>query len=166
MLEKELNEGKPYAILMGTYHSESVLSTPKDDKIHLVYAGTFNPKKGGVFNAIVVKGNYLGTSMFYGRGAGKFPTASAVVADIMDIVEKMSIQNVPSISWTNATDCDIADENEYLCPRCIIFNGKQTEGKYIENLNLTALITNSINKNDAIQLANSISQEYKIYPII
>ena len=52
VLEKELNEGKPYAILMGTYHSESVLSTPKDDKIHLVYAGTFNPKKGGVFNAI------------------------------------------------------------------------------------------------------------------
>lgn len=38
----------------------------------------------GVFNAIMVKGNMLGDSMFYGRGAGKLPTASAVVADVVD----------------------------------------------------------------------------------
>lgn len=40
----------------------------------------------GVFNAIFVKGNMLGDSMFYGSGAGKLPTASAVVADVVDIV--------------------------------------------------------------------------------
>ena len=39
-----------------------------------------------VFNAIVVKGDAIGDAMFYGRGAGKLPTASAVVADIIDIV--------------------------------------------------------------------------------
>ncbi len=38
-----------------------------------------------VFNAIMVKGNAIGDAMFYGRGAGKLPTASAVVADIIDI---------------------------------------------------------------------------------
>ena len=38
-----------------------------------------------VFNAIVVKGDAIGEAMFYGRGAGKLPTASAVVADIIDI---------------------------------------------------------------------------------
>lgn len=37
-----------------------------------------------VFNAIFVKGNMVGDVMFYGRGAGKLPTASAVVADIVD----------------------------------------------------------------------------------
>lgn len=37
-----------------------------------------------VFNAIVVKGNAVGEVMFYGRGAGKLPTASAVVADVID----------------------------------------------------------------------------------
>ncbi|MDO4294536.1 MAG: homoserine dehydrogenase [bacterium] len=37
-----------------------------------------------VYNGILVKGNNLGVSMFYGSGAGKLPTASAVVADIMD----------------------------------------------------------------------------------
>ena len=39
-----------------------------------------------VFNGIVVKGDAIGDAMFYGRGAGKLPTASAVVADIIDIV--------------------------------------------------------------------------------
>lgn len=38
----------------------------------------------GVFNAIIVEGNALGEAMFYGQGAGKLPTASAVVADIID----------------------------------------------------------------------------------
>lgn len=38
----------------------------------------------GVFNAVMVKGNMLGDAMFYGRGAGKLPTASAVVADVVD----------------------------------------------------------------------------------
>lgn len=40
----------------------------------------------GVFNAIFVKGNVIGDIMFYGSGAGKLPTASAVVADIVDAV--------------------------------------------------------------------------------
>lgn len=38
----------------------------------------------GVFNAIFVRGNMLGDSMFYGSGAGKLPTASAVVGDIVE----------------------------------------------------------------------------------
>lgn len=46
-----------------------------------------NPLAGveDVFNAIAVTGNAVGDVMFYGRGAGKLPTASAVVADIIDI---------------------------------------------------------------------------------
>lgn len=38
-----------------------------------------------VFNAVFVHGNMLGDAMFYGSGAGKLPTASAVVADVIDI---------------------------------------------------------------------------------
>ena len=40
----------------------------------------------GVFNAILVRGNTLGNVMFYGAGAGSLPTASAVLADVIDIV--------------------------------------------------------------------------------
>ena len=38
----------------------------------------------GVFNAILVRGNMLGDAMFYGSGAGKLPTASAVAADVVE----------------------------------------------------------------------------------
>jgi len=40
-----------------------------------------------VFNGIMVSGNMLGDALFYGRGAGKLPTASAVVADVIDIAK-------------------------------------------------------------------------------
>ncbi len=40
-----------------------------------------------VYNGIVVKGNMLGTSMFYGSGAGKLPTASAVAADVIEALK-------------------------------------------------------------------------------
>ncbi len=45
----------------------------------------------GVFNAIFVHGNMLGDAMFYGSGAGKLPTASAVVADVVDIVRHKNV---------------------------------------------------------------------------
>lgn len=44
-----------------------------------------------VFNAVLVKGNMVGDVMFYGRGAGKLPTASAVVADIVDAARHQGV---------------------------------------------------------------------------
>ena len=43
-----------------------------------------------VFNAVFVHGNVLGDAMFYGSGAGKLPTASAVVADMVDIAKHLN----------------------------------------------------------------------------
>ena len=43
-----------------------------------------------VFNAIVIHGNMLGDAMFYGSGAGKLPTASAVVADVVDVAKHLN----------------------------------------------------------------------------
>lgn len=51
----------------------------------------------GVFNAIFVKGNVLGDTMYYGSGAGSLPTASAVVSDVIDAVRHMG-ENV-HIDW-------------------------------------------------------------------
>ena len=42
-----------------------------------------------VFNAIMVKGDAIGDVMFYGQGAGKLPTASAVVGDIIDAAKHL-----------------------------------------------------------------------------
>lgn len=41
------------------------------------------------FNAVMVEGNAVGPLMFYGKGAGMMPTASAVAADIMDVIKHM-----------------------------------------------------------------------------
>lgn len=44
----------------------------------------------GVMNAVLVKGDAVGQSLFYGAGAGAEPTASAVVADIIDVVRTLT----------------------------------------------------------------------------
>ena len=53
----------------------------------------------GVFNAVFVHGNMLGDAMFYGSGAGKLPTASAVVADVVDEAKHLH-RNIMT-NWTN-----------------------------------------------------------------
>ena len=59
-----------------------------------------------VFNAICVTGNMLGDVMFYGKGAGKEATASAVVSDVVDAVKHMNV-NVMTI-WN--------DEKQTIAP--------------------------------------------------
>ena len=58
-----------------------------------------NPLAGveDVFNAITVKGDAIGDVMFYGRGAGKLPTASAVVADVIDAAKHMKTKKY--LNW-------------------------------------------------------------------
>lgn len=54
-----------------------------------------------VFNAIMVRGDYVGDVMFYGRGAGKAPTASAVVADVIDCAKHL--QTRKQIFWEDGS---------------------------------------------------------------
>ncbi len=69
-----------------------------------------------VFNAIFVHGNVLGDAMFYGSGAGKLPTASAVVADIVDIAKHLH-RNI-MISWSSKklelVDCKKANSRFFV----------------------------------------------------
>ena len=54
-----------------------------------------------VFNAVFVRGNMLGDAMFYGSGAGKLPTASAVVADVVDAAKHL--QRTVVTRWESNT---------------------------------------------------------------
>lgn len=56
-------------------------------RVHPAFLPTTHPLAAvsDVFNAIFVKGDAVGETMFYGRGAGELPTASAVTADIIDV---------------------------------------------------------------------------------
>lgn len=56
----------------------------------------------GVFNAVMVSGNGIDKVMFYGRGAGKLPTASAVMGDVIDSVKHD--RTVLSQSWESSED--------------------------------------------------------------
>ncbi|MBP3396943.1 MAG: homoserine dehydrogenase [Clostridia bacterium] len=74
-----------------------------------------------VFNGVLVDANMVGEVMFYGQGAGKLPTASAVVADIIDIVAHMHSDNVRAPKFTVATASDYADFSAYACRSCVSF---------------------------------------------
>lgn len=61
----------------------------------------------GVFNAILVKGDSIGDVMFYGRGAGKLPTASAVVADVIDAAKHIHTNKL--ITWKKTDEDFLID---------------------------------------------------------
>ena len=56
----------------------------------------------GVFNAIMVTGDSVGDVMFYGKGAGKMATASAVVADIMDCAKHLNARKY--VDWSEGSN--------------------------------------------------------------
>ena len=60
-----------------------------------------------VFNAIMVRGDEVGDVMFYGRGAGKFPTASAVVGDVIDCVKHLTARKY--LFWEDTSKDYVAD---------------------------------------------------------
>ena len=98
-------EDMEYAREMG--RNIKLLGTSKrvgEDSFYALVApflvGKNNPlhSVNGVFNSIFVHGNMLGDAMFYGSGAGKLPTASAVVADVVDCAKNKG-RNI-MMSWS------------------------------------------------------------------
>ena len=78
-----------------------------DGKVELRVHPTMIPeeylisKVDGVYNAIYVEGDAVGSTLYYGRGAGDMPTGSAVVSDIVDIARNIinnSVGRIPGIS--------------------------------------------------------------------
>lgn len=63
-----------------------------------------------VFNAILVRGNAVGDVCFYGRGAGKMATASAVVADVIDCINY--IDNRKAFGWDDAVENYVVDHKD------------------------------------------------------
>ena len=79
-----------------------------------------------VFNGIMVYGDAVGEVMFYGKGAGKLPTASAIVADIVDAA-KMSGTSV-SQTWEDSSDSGfIADCKDDIVPVYVRAKGVSKE---------------------------------------
>lgn len=82
-----------------------------DVRVHPAFIPNGHPlaSVNDVFNAIFVKGNAVGETMFYGRGAGEKPTASAVIADIIDIARNIVHETSGKIRCT-------CFEHKAICP--------------------------------------------------
>lgn len=65
-----------------------------------------------VFNAILVRGDFVGDVVFYGRGAGKLPTASAVVADVVDCAKHVVKKKI--FGWREGNEDYVADHKEIV----------------------------------------------------
>lgn len=114
-----------------------------------------------VFNAVMVKGNMVDDLMFYGRGAGKSPTASAVVGDVIDIV-RCSEYN-PYFSWEKSEE-DFFIPYEDVKARFFIRVKETQKAKslfgaesFIEGKDDFAFITNEITVRELREKAAEIS---------
>lgn len=120
-----------------------------------------NPLSGinDVFNGILLGADMVGQVMFYGPGAGKLPTASAVCADIVDVIAHME-SGIKLPEFEVAEDCDIADFDAYTCKRCFIFDDRdalieKAEQKAAKN-GRAAVITGEMSEADACSICNSL----------
>ena len=75
-----------------------------------------------VFNAVLMKGDMLGDVVFYGKGAGKLPTASAVVADVIDAL-KEGVHVHDSLFWKPAPKLEGQLKDEAVYPWYIRVSG-------------------------------------------
>ena len=75
-----------------------------------------------VFNVILVKGDCTGDVMFYGKGAGKLPTASAVVADVVDCAKHLKARK--RIFWTDSDGSQVASYKDSKTAMYIRVAGK------------------------------------------
>lgn len=124
-----------------------------------------------VFNGIMVEGNMLGKSMLYGSGAGKLPTASAVVADIVAITKNKD-KNIP-FGWVNEKQA-VADMNETSHKYFVRFKGKDAQfinkcketfkdakEVYLDGKDEFALVTGLMKEKDFLMDLNNLGSVIK-----
>jgi len=101
-----------------------------------------------VFNGIMVHGNMVGDTMFYGPGAGKYPTASAVSADVIDAVVHADKRR--DIGWDDAGEEAVADMSAFTSKYYVRIEGESARSaatqsfkdiEFIDDSHATAFIT-------------------------
>lgn len=128
-------EDMKYAKAMGTTIKLLASSKREKNRLHAIVAPCMlYPKHplynvNGVFNAIFVHGNVLGDAMFYGSGAGKLPTASAVVADVVEAAKNLN-RNVMTM-WKQDK---LKIEDKGAAKRCFFVRIKGEERELLSSL--------------------------------
>ena len=114
-----------------------------------------------VYNAVVVKGNATGEVMFYGRGAGELPTASACVADVMEALQASPRRE--EIGW-EANPAGFRDPMELHTLYYFRIEGSLTDAamafgqvEVLSEDGETAFLTDSVSGEDAARRAKSLN---------
>ena len=115
----------------------------------------------GVFNGVLINANMVGEVMFYGPGAGKLPTASAVVADIVDVIAKRNNEVTP-LGWIAAGENDVADFDDFACCRMIVTN-KAVSDNVVEENGYYAYMSDKMTEKEADALKAADSSIVAIY---
>ena len=140
-----------------------------NDSIELRVHPTLIPEKrlvanvNGSMNAVLIQSNMVGPTLYYGAGAGSEPTASAVVADIIDIARNIDLQKVSHVPILGFIDDEIKDKKilaieEIACEfylRLTMENQSGVLAKITQifasnSISIDAMVQKEIHDNDAI----------------
>lgn len=107
-----------------------------------------------VFNAIMIRGNAVGDVMFYGRGAGDLPTASAVMGDVLDALEHREKRR--NLGWSQGADLVDLDSD---LPLYWYLRGDFTAPPSSERLAEGAVIVGPVSRKEAKALAARVNAD-------
>lgn len=96
--------------------------TGVDARVHPCLVPESHPLAGvdGAMNAVFLDGSTTGPAMLYGKGAGKLPTASAVVADIVDVARVLATKApVVDLSWFGGEEAALYPTADIEGPYCL-----------------------------------------------
>lgn len=111
----------------------------------------------GVFNAIFVHGNVLGDVMFYGSGAGKLPTASAVVSDVVDAAKHLNRSIMSFWSSHKLELTDISNSQRKFFVR--VHGNPETELAKVEEIFGTVKVVQAVGLDDEFGFTTGILSE-------
>ena len=140
---------------------------PEGDGLLCMVSPALLPKESplagisGVFNGILVRGNAIGDVLFYGQGAGKLATASAVVADMIDMAK--SKDYVSSLSWVDDGKNYVVDYKTTSVAFYVRLQGKDLRNKIYRQFEQVTFIEHLREAEDEIAFITPAMVEKDFY---
>ena len=129
----------------------------------VVYNGSQLASVRDVFNAILVRGDAVGDVCFYGRGAGKLPTASAVVADMVDCAKHVNRRKI--FGWGPGEEDYVVDYKTQL-EMPFYVRAKLSESEVVSMFNDVKFLSRKGQPSDEVAFITDSMTQAKLYEIL
>lgn len=136
-------------LAIGRRHPEGI-----EARVHPALLPLSQPlaKVDGVFNAVQLEGDLLGTVLFQGRGAGSMPTTSAVVADLIDVARALAQEKMELFPW-------LRDGHYPVLPMDSVRTRYYVRVQVADRAGVLAKITRVLGERYGISIASIIQKE-------